>query len=48
MAAGCSLQVASVADKRQLPFDKNFYTGYRKNVLKPSEVLISVVIPFTQ
>jgi hypothetical protein len=48
MAAGCSLQVASVTDNRQLLFDENFYTGYRKNTLKPSEVLICVVIPFTR
>lgn len=26
----------------------DFYTGYRKTTLKPSEVLVSVFVPFTR
>ena len=27
--------------------DSEFFTGYRKNIVKPNEVLVSVFIPFT-
>ena len=47
MAAGATLTIQSSDQKRNVPFDQNFYTGYRKNLLKPNEVLISIMIPFT-
>ena len=28
--------------------DEDFYTGYRKTILEPSEVLINILIPFTE
>ena len=28
--------------------DPDFYTGYRQTCLKPNEVLVSVLIPFTK
>ncbi|XP_045534492.1 xanthine dehydrogenase [Papilio machaon] len=32
---------------RSVLMDENFFTGYRRNVVKPNEVLISIEIPFT-
>jgi len=32
--------------ERCVPFDAAFYTGYRRNVLRPDEVLVSISIPF--
>ena len=48
MAAGCELEVGSVRGKFSVPFDENFYTGYRRNVVKPDELLLSIKIPFTK
>ncbi len=58
MAAGAVLRVQSASgaaehdqsatsgSKRCVPFDATFYTGYRRNVLRPDEVLVSISIPF--
>jgi xanthine dehydrogenase/oxidase len=47
MAAGTLLTVQSVAGGRRLvPFDANFYTGYRRNVIRPEEVLVNISLPF--
>ena len=27
--------------------DESFFTGYRKTILEPSEVLVNILIPFT-
>ena len=54
MAAGCNLAVASLnADtgsifNRTVQMDHTFFTGYRKNVLRPEEVLVSLTVPFTE
>ena len=48
MAAGCQLEVGSVRGKISLAFDENFYTGYRRNVVKADEILLSIKIPFTK
>ena len=48
MAAGCKLVVGSVKGLRDVSFDENFFTGYRRNVVLPNELLISIAIPFTQ
>jgi xanthine dehydrogenase/oxidase len=34
------------SSERCVPFDATFYTGYRRNVLRPDEVLVSISIPF--
>jgi xanthine dehydrogenase/oxidase len=48
LAAGAELQVASAdGGKRTLKMDENFFTGYRKNAVNDSEVLVSIVIPKT-
>ncbi|RXG72356.1 Xanthine dehydrogenase/oxidase, partial [Armadillidium vulgare] len=33
--------------RREVSFDDKFYTGYRRNIAKPEEVLVSVKIPLT-
>ncbi|KPI92785.1 Xanthine dehydrogenase [Papilio xuthus] len=33
--------------RRSVLMDENFFTGYRRNVVKPNEVLMSIEIPFT-
>lgn len=34
--------------KRVLQMDERFFTGYRKTVLKPEEILLSIEIPYTK
>ena len=48
MASGCKLTLASKHKKRTVDFDQNFYTGYRKSILEPNEILVSISIPFTR
>jgi xanthine dehydrogenase/oxidase len=49
MAANCELQVQNKRDGiRVVRMDHNFFTSYRKNVLKPDEVLLSIKIPYTR
>lgn len=33
---------------RTVVMDENFFTGYRKNIVKPEELLISIVIPYSK
>ena len=54
MACKAMLTLASV-DKtraqphfRQVPLDQHFYTGYRKTLLEPEEILVDILIPFTK
>jgi CO/xanthine dehydrogenase FAD-binding subunit len=42
--AEASLVLLSAAGERRVPFSA-FYTGYRKSVLRPDEILAAVVIP---
>ena len=51
MASKCILTLAG-SDKgvectRQVVFDQGFYSGYRKTILEGHEVLVSIMIPFT-
>uniref|UniRef100_A0A1B6CHR7 xanthine dehydrogenase n=1 Tax=Clastoptera arizonana TaxID=38151 RepID=A0A1B6CHR7_9HEMI len=48
MAAKCQLHLQSIDDKRSVLMDSNFWTGYRRNIVKPEEILVSITIPFTQ
>ncbi|KAH0534856.1 xanthine dehydrogenase [Cotesia glomerata] len=48
MAAGTKLNVCSLNGFRQILLDHTFFTGYRRNVIKPEEILVSVEIPFTE
>lgn len=49
LAANVELEVGS-SDKgiRSLKMDENFFTSYRKNIINPDELLISLNIPFTE
>ena len=47
MAAGAVVHLASVDGQRSLPVDTKFFTGYKQTAIKPNEVLVSIVIPFT-
>ena len=48
LASGCKLQIEFVGGRNEIPFDENFFTGYRRNVVKPHELLLSIKIPFTK
>ncbi|KAB7505701.1 Xanthine dehydrogenase [Armadillidium nasatum] len=47
MAAEAKLLLMSADSRREVSFDDKFYTGYRRNIAKPEEVLVSVKIPLT-
>ncbi|MEQ1659548.1 MAG: xanthine dehydrogenase small subunit [Hylemonella sp.] len=44
LALGATLVLASVRGERRVPLD-DFYTGYRKNLLAPDEVLVFIEVP---
>ena len=48
LAAGCTLQVASLEGARELPLDMAFFLGYRRVAVRDTEVLVSITIPFTR
>ena len=48
LASACRLQIGSINGMMEIQFDENFYTGYRRNVVKPNEILVSIKIPFTK
>lgn len=48
LAASVELEVESVnGGKRKIKMDENFFTGYRANVIKSDEILLSISIPKT-
>ncbi|CAH1790691.1 unnamed protein product [Owenia fusiformis] len=47
MAAGSTLTLQSLEGSRKVAFDENFYTAYRKNIVRPDEILVSIFIPYT-
>ena len=48
LAAGCTLHVRSVSNSRIIKMDNGFFTGYRRNVIKPEEVLVSIEVPYLE
>lgn len=49
MAARCKLLLACAGGKtREVSLDENFFTGNKATIVGQSEVLISILIPFTQ
>ena len=36
----------SVREKKLIKFDSQFYTGYRRNIVRPNEILINIRVPF--
>ncbi|KAK9877005.1 hypothetical protein WA026_016033 [Henosepilachna vigintioctopunctata] len=47
MAANVTLHIQSTKKKRTVNLDNNFFTGYRKTVLDPDEVLVAITIPYS-
>ena len=48
LAAGCKLLARSSAGTRSITMDDTFFTGYRRNTIKPEEVLLSIEVPYLQ
>lgn len=49
MAAGVKLNLCSLKrGNRTIPMDHTFFVGYRRNVVLPEEVLVSIDIPFSK
>ncbi|XP_054835162.1 xanthine dehydrogenase/oxidase isoform X1 [Eublepharis macularius] len=48
MASGSKLTLMSNEGSRTVRMDETFFIGYRKTVLKPQEILLSVEIPFSR
>ncbi|XP_075719550.1 xanthine dehydrogenase/oxidase [Rhinoderma darwinii] len=48
MSTGSKLHIISQEKKRTVPMDENFFTGYRKTILEPHEILLSVEIPYSE
>uniref|UniRef100_A0A672V7A7 Xanthine dehydrogenase/oxidase n=1 Tax=Strigops habroptila TaxID=2489341 RepID=A0A672V7A7_STRHB len=47
MASGSKLTLVSKG-KRTITMDEKFFTGYRKTIVKPEEILLSVEIPYSK
>ncbi|XP_028998370.1 xanthine dehydrogenase/oxidase [Betta splendens] len=48
MAAGCKLTLMDKDGSRVVPMDNRFFTGYRKTVVRPQEILLSIEIPYSK
>jgi len=48
MASGTKLNLASKDAQRTVVVDSDFFVGYKKTAIKPNEVLVSLLIPFTR
>lgn len=48
MASGSKLTLVSKEGCRTIRMDETFFTGYRKTMLKPQEILVSVEIPYSR
>ncbi|XP_050804387.1 xanthine dehydrogenase/oxidase isoform X3 [Gopherus flavomarginatus] len=48
MACGSKLTLVSNEGRRTIRMDEKFFTGYRKTVLKPKEILLSIEMPYSR
>ncbi|XP_038551164.1 xanthine dehydrogenase/oxidase-like, partial [Micropterus salmoides] len=48
MAAGCKLTLMDKDGSRVVRMDDSFFTGYRKTILRPQEILLSIEIPYSK
>ncbi|XP_008301642.1 xanthine dehydrogenase/oxidase isoform X1 [Stegastes partitus] len=48
MAAGCRLTLMDKDGSRVVQMDDGFFTSYRRTILRPQEVLLSVHIPYSK
>ncbi|XP_071810476.1 xanthine dehydrogenase/oxidase-like isoform X1 [Asterias amurensis] len=47
MAALCTVELMSSKGGRTVTLDGSFFTGYRKNIIEPEEIIINISIPFS-
>ena len=47
MAADVNLYLTSIDSTRIIKMDHTFFTGYRRNVVKPEEVLTAILFPYS-
>ncbi|EPY82416.1 xanthine dehydrogenase/oxidase [Camelus ferus] len=48
MASGTKLTIVSRGTRRTIPMDHTFFHGYRKTLLGPEEILLSIEIPYSR
>ncbi|XP_059516200.1 xanthine dehydrogenase/oxidase isoform X2 [Myotis daubentonii] len=48
MASGAKLTIVSRGTRRTVPMDHSFFPGYRKTLLGPEEILLSIEIPYSR
>ncbi|KAL6115085.1 xdh [Pungitius sinensis] len=48
MATGCKVKLMDKDGSRVIPMDNAFFTGYRKTVVRPQEILVSIEIPYSK
>ncbi|XP_019522839.1 PREDICTED: xanthine dehydrogenase/oxidase [Hipposideros armiger] len=48
MASGAKLTVVSRGTRRTIQMDHTFFPGYRKTLLRPEEILLSIEIPYSR
>ncbi|XP_027866259.1 xanthine dehydrogenase/oxidase isoform X1 [Xiphophorus couchianus] len=48
MAAGCKLTLRDKDGSREVQMDDGFFTGYRKTTVRPQEILLSILIPYSK
>ena len=48
MASGSKIVLVNKLGSREFAFTPNFYSGYRKTIGKPEEILLSIKIPFLE
>lgn len=47
MASDVDLHVQNFESSRTVKMNEYFFTGYRRNVIKPDELLTAITIPYT-
>lgn len=48
MASGAKLTIVSRGTRRTIPMDHTFFPAYRKTLLSPEEILLSIEIPYSR
>ncbi|KAG7502397.1 hypothetical protein JOB18_018848 [Solea senegalensis] len=48
MATGCKLTLMDKDGSRVVQMDDGFFTGYRRTIVRPQEILVSIEIPYSQ
>lgn len=48
MSSGATLTLRDRGGSRVVQMDQSFFTGYRRTVVRPEEVLVSVLLPFSR